>query len=63
MEVHRSQKQVSIKSQKKESIPAESISFTEVMGKKREEVLICKNDENDAGHRRSRKDSVKIANR
>ena len=31
-----------IKLQKKESIPAESISFTEVMGKKREEVLYAK---------------------
>ena len=31
-----------IRLQKKESIPAESISFTEVMGKKREEVLYAK---------------------
>ena len=42
MEVHRVSKTGPIKSQKKESIPAESISFTEVMGKKREEVLYAK---------------------
>ena len=42
MEVHRVSKTGVNKIEKKESIPAESISFTEVMGKKREEVLYAK---------------------
>jgi uncharacterized protein len=42
MEVHRVSKTGANKIEKKESIPAESISFTEVMGKKREEVLYAK---------------------
>ena len=63
MEVHRVSKTGANKIEKKESIPTESISFTEVMGKKREEVLLCKNDENDAGHRRSRENSVNLTNR
>ena len=42
MEVHRVSKTGANKIEKKESIPAESVSFTEVMGKKREEVLYAK---------------------
>ena len=42
MEVHRVSKTGANKIEKKENIPAESISFTEVMGKKREEVLYAK---------------------
>ena len=42
MEVNRISKTSLNKVQKKEDIPAESISFTEVMGKKREEVLYAK---------------------
>ena len=42
MEVNRVSKTGANKIEKKESIPAESISFTEVMGKKREEVLYAK---------------------
>ena len=42
MEVNRVSKTGVNKIEKKESIPAESISFTEVMGKKREEVLYAK---------------------
>ena len=42
MEVHRVSKTGVNKIAKKESIPAESISFTEVMGKKREDVLYAK---------------------
>ena len=63
MEVNRVSKTGANKIEKKESIPAESISFTEVMGKKREEVLYAKmtkmmQDIEDQG-----KDSVNIANR
>ena len=42
MEVNRVSKTGVNKIAKKESIPAESVSFTEVMGKKREEVLYAK---------------------
>ena len=42
MEVNRVSKTGVNKIEKKESIPTESISFTEVMGKKREEVLYAK---------------------
>ena len=42
MEVNRVSKTGANKIEKKESIPAESVSFTEVMGKKREEVLYAK---------------------
>ena len=42
MEVHRVSKTGVNKIAKKESVPAESISFTEVMGKKREDVLYAK---------------------
>ena len=42
MEVNRVSKTGVNKIEKKEDIPAESISFTEVMGKKREEVLHAK---------------------
>ena len=42
MEVHRVSKTGANKIEKKESIPAESVSFTEVMGKKREDVLYAK---------------------